>query len=129
MSNSVIVQYIQTLKAVGPATYVVFVYSQSGNFVGSASGDQILALLQNDTTRDSFMQELKSPGEEPFSQYAFLVRDHLAPGDDKQTALKVFEKSGAPALVVVADDGKPVGIVDRARLLTTLLSELAANPS
>ena len=123
----VIANYIRTLQAVGTATYVVFVDAATGGFVGSANADQILAVLNSDATRSGFMQELRTPGPEPFRGSDFLVRESLRPEDTNTVALEKFLSSGASALVVLNEEGEPVGIVDRNRLMTKLMIELATD--
>jgi hypothetical protein len=123
----VIATYIRTLQGIGSATYVVFVNDATGAFIGSANGAQILALLENPATTGEFMNELQSPGAEPFSRYEFLTRVSLQTSDTNKTALEKFLDSGASALVVVEDGSKPLGIVDRNRLITKLMINLAAD--
>ena len=119
-------QYLKTLKAVGTATYVVFVYKESGRFIGSASADQVLAILDSSLAVKEFMNALGSTGQEPFGQFDFLTTEALGPTDTNKTALDKFLASGANGLVVLGNSQEPVGVVDRTRLLTKLLANLAA---
>jgi hypothetical protein len=123
-----ITQYIKTLKAVGTATYVIFVHKDSGNFIGSANGDQILAILDSSFASKAFMEELCSSNSEPFHNYDFLITDRLGATDTNKTALEKFRESGASGLVVV-NNLKPVGVVDRNRLVTKLMINLAVSRS
>jgi hypothetical protein len=124
-----IVQYLQTLMAVGPSTYVVFVGETNGQFLGSASASQVIALLESDATRGEFMSELERGNvETAFQGYDFLVRQSLSPGDSNKMALQKFLDTNAQALVVVSSDAKkPIGIVDRDRLMTRLMVNLAGD--
>lgn len=123
----VIVKYLKALMAVGPSTYVVFVREQNGQFVGSANASQVIVLLESDATIDDFMRELeRESSANAFQSYDFLVRQSLSPGDSNKMALQKFLDTNAQALVVVSSDGqKPIGIVDRDRLMTKLMVKLA----
>lgn len=119
-------QYLTTLMAVGPSIYVVFVDDGTGQFVGSANASQILAVLGTPTTTEEFMYELEYGGENAFDGSNFLVRQFLRPDDPNKTALQKFLDTNAEALVVVSSDGRePIGIVDRNRLMTKLMVNLA----
>jgi hypothetical protein len=121
-----ILRYLKALLAVGPSTYVVFVEYETGQFVGSANASQVVAILEAGPTRDDFMAELESGGEAAFEDLGFLVRESLSPDDSNNQALEKFLDTNADALVVVSVDGqKPVGIVDRNRLMTKLMVKLA----
>jgi hypothetical protein len=125
-----IATYIRALQAAGSATYVIFVEEGTGKFVGSASSEQVHALLTNPDTSQAFMNELEHPaGESPFSTFRFLVRESLATTDSNAAALDKFLASGAQALVVLDQNGQPTGLVDRDRLMTKLMKTLAAGPS
>lgn len=123
----IIVKYLKTLMAAGPSTYVVFVDETKGQFVGSANASQVIALLESDATVDDFMRELaRGSGENAFQGYNFLVRQSLSRDDSNKIALQKFLDTNAQALVVVSADGqKPIGIVDRDRLMTKLMVNLA----
>ncbi len=123
-----IVQYLKTLMAVGQSTYVVFVENETGRFVGSANASQVLALLEAEPTRELFMQELQSGGHGAFEELGILVKESLGPDDSNSLALQKFLDTNADALVVVSEDGqKPIGIVDRNRLMTKLMVKLAGD--
>ena len=121
--------YIRTLQSAGSATYVIFIDHATKRFIGSANSDQVLALVGSSATREAFMQELEYPGEEPFAEFRFLVREWLAPTDTNSAALDKFLASGAQALVVLDDGGEPSGVVDRDRLMTRLMKTLATGAS
>jgi len=124
----VIRQYLTTLMTVGPSTYVVFVADSTGKFLGSANASQVLAVLRSDTTTNDFMSELEYGGENAFGEFNFLIRQSLRPDDRNKAALQKFLDTNAEALVVVSDDGRaPVGIVDRIRLMTKLMVNLAGD--
>lgn len=123
-----ILRYLKTLMAVGPSTYVVFVANETGGFVGSANASQVVAILEAEPTRDQFMEELVSGGDGAFEELGNLVRQLLKPEDSNSMALQKFLDSNAEALVVVSEDGqKPIGIVDRNRLMTKLMVKLAGD--
>ena len=123
-----ILSYLRTLMAVGPSTYVVFVEQASGKFIASANGTQILAVIESGGEVTSrFMEELGRGGSNALREHSFLVRTALEPTDNNKTALGKFLDSNAQALVVVSKDGQiPTGVVDRGRLITKLLLELAS---
>ena len=125
-SSEDIKAYLRTLKAVGTGTYVVFVYRASGNFIGSASADQVLAILDSRFAVNEFMGALQSSEQEPFKGYDFLTTRTLSATDTNKIALDSFRESGAAGLVVLADGQKPVGVVDRSRLLTKILASLSS---
>ena len=123
-----ILRYLRALMAVGPSTYVVFVANESGQFVGSASASQVIAILESDPARGEFMDALEFGGPDSFREQGFLVSQSLKPDDSNDVALRMFLDTNAQALVVVSDDGrKPIGIVDQARLMTKLMVKLAGD--
>ena len=128
-SPEAIETYIRTLQSAGSATYVIFIDYETKRFIGSANSDQVLALIGSSATRDGFMQELDYPGEEPFEDLRFLVRESLTATDTNSEALDKFLASGAQALVVLDDRGQPSGVVDRDRLMTRLMKTLATGAS
>lgn len=125
----VIIKYLKTLMAVGPSTYVVFVREKNGQFVGSTNASQVIALLESRATISDFMGELERESDEnAFQGFDFLVRQSLRRDDSNKTALQKFLDTNAQALVVVSSDGqKPIGIVDRDRLMTKLMVKLAGD--
>ena len=123
-----IIQHLKTLMAVGPSTYVVFVANDTGQFVGSANASQVVAILEDESAGGEFMSELELGGVSAFEDVGFLVRDSLKPEDSNNQALQKFLDTNAQALVVVSDDGqKPIGIVDKSRLMTKLMFKLAGD--
>ena len=119
--------YLTTLMTVGPSTYVVFVDNETSGFVASANASQILALVDSNTDAGPFMSELGSgQSADAFKGYDFLVRQSLKSDETNAKALQIFLDTNADALVVVSEDGKkPVGVVDRNRLITKLMVKLA----
>ena len=123
--------YLTTLMTVGPSTYVVFVDDETRRFVASANASQILALVASDRDSGQFMSELESSrSANAFQGYDFLIRQSLKSNETNADALQKFLDTNADALVVVSDDGKkPIGVVDRNRLITKLMVKLAGGPS
>jgi len=124
----VIRQYLTTLMTVGPSTYVVFVADETGQFIGSANSSQVLAVLRSETTSNDFMYELEYGDESAFDEFNFLIKQSLHRDDPNKAALQKFLDTNAEALVVVSDDERePIGIVDRNRLITKLMVNLAGD--
>jgi hypothetical protein len=124
--RDIIEKYLQALMAAGPATYAVFVDANTGQFVGSASGRQVLAALSDPTVAERFMHDLQEGGERPFAGMGFLVTESLSPEDSNVVALEKLVNTNADALVIVSDDGRrPIAVVDRNRLVTKLMLKLA----
>lgn len=122
----IIKKYLQALMAAGPATYVVFVKADTGQFVGSASGRQVLAALNNPDSAERFMRDLREGGERPFAGMGFLVTESLSPEDSNVVALQKLVDTNADALVIISDDGRrPIAVIDRNRLVTKLMLKLA----
>jgi hypothetical protein len=117
--------YLRALIASGAPTYVIFIEEGRRKFVGSASALQILTLLSEPENADSFMTELSEGGLELLSQNGILITEYLRPTDTNAVALQKFLDTNAAALVVVsADSTRPLGVVDRDRLVTKLLLKL-----
>jgi hypothetical protein len=124
--SDLIQKYLQALIAAGPATYVVFVDDRTKQFVGSASGRQVLAALSGPAVADRFMNDLKTGGERPFAGIVGLVTESLSQRDTNVVALEKLENTNADALVIVDDDGhRPIALVDRNHLVTKLMLKLA----
>ena len=122
----IIKKYLQALMAAGPATYVVFVKADTGQFVGSASGRQVLAALNNPDSAERFMRDLREGGERPFAGMGVLVTESLSPEDSNVVALQKLVDTNADALVIISDDGRrPIAGIDRNRLVTKLMLKLA----
>ena len=75
--RDLIEKYLQALIAAGPATYVVFV-DDTKQFVGSASGRQVLGAVSVTAVADRFMNDLKKGGEHPFAGIVGLVTELLS---------------------------------------------------
>jgi hypothetical protein len=122
----IILKYLQALMAAGPATYVVFVDARTGQFVGSASGRQVLAALSDPEVSERFMHDLREGGERPFAGMGFLVTESLSPDDSNVVALQKLVDTNADALVIVSEDKRqPIAVIDRNRLVTKLMLKLA----
>ena len=123
--RDLIEKYLKALIAAGPATYVVFVDATTKQFVGSASGRQVLAALSDPAVAERFMHDLQVGGERPFAGMG-LVTESLSPEDSNVVALEKLVNTNADALVIVSDDGRrPIAVVDRNRLVTKLMLKLA----
>jgi len=122
-----IVTYLNSLLTVGPSTYVVFVDNETRRFIASTNASQVLSLLESRRDAGDFMSELEgSASPESFQDYDFLVRQSLSVNDTNADALQKFLDTNADALVVVSEDSKkPIGVVDRNRLITKLMVKLA----
>ena len=127
-SPDLIEKHLQALITAGPATYVVFLDSSTEQFVGSASGRQVLAALSDPAVKDRFMKDLQEGGERPFAGMGFLVTESLSPQDSNVVALQKLVNTNADALVIVPEDGRgPFSIIDRNRLVTKLMLKLAGS--
>jgi electron transfer flavoprotein alpha subunit len=120
-----IVQYLKALIAVGAPAYVVFVDTKSGKFIGSTSANQLSAFLANDWAAKEFIAKLEGQPR-MFTGLGFLVTDSLTSDDTNFTALQKFVGTHSDALVIIEDRRKPIGVVDRNRLMTKLLLKLAS---
>jgi hypothetical protein len=118
-------KYLQQLMAVGPSSYVVFVNGQQGKFIGSANASQVISLLQDPDAARAFVSTLRREDHAP--RLPFLVTKHLTPDDTNASALRKFLDTNADALVVLSEDEtRPIGVVERDRLLTRLMVKLAS---
>ena len=101
--RDLIEKYLQAMIAAGPASYVVFVDNDTKQFVGSASGRQVLAAVSVTAARvvaDRFMNDLEKGGEDPFAGIVGLVTELLSPRDTNVVALEKLVNTNADALVV-----------------------------
>ena len=72
------------------------------------------------------MNELKQGSSDAFNDWNFLVSESLSPNDSNKIALQKFLNTNAEAMVVVnGKNNKPTGIVDKSRLMTKLMVNLA----
>jgi hypothetical protein len=118
-------QYLKALIAVGAPAYVVFVDAESGKFIGSTSANQLSALLADDGAAKEFIAKLEGQPR-MFGRLGFLVTESLTSDDTNIAALQKFVSTHADALVIIEDRRKPIGVVDRNRLMTKLLLKLAS---
>ena len=118
--------YLQNLIAIAPSSYVVFVDNATKTFIGGASARQVLSILNGDSTKQQFVDQLESKEPHPFAGMGFLVTQFLTPSDTNATALQKFADTNADALVIVSEDGnQPIGVIDRNRLVAKLMAKLA----
>jgi hypothetical protein len=118
--------YLKALIAIGAPAYVVFVDSKSKKFIGSASANQLVAYLEDHGGAEEFIGKLEGQPR-LFAGYGFLVTDALTPDDTNVTALQKFVSTHADALVIISEDRrKPIGVLDRDRLMTKLMLKLAS---
>lgn len=123
----IIEKYLQALIAAGPSTYVIFIDANTKQFVGSASGRQILATLQDPALTAQFMQELSEGGSRPFAEMRFLVEVSLSQDDTNVIALQKLIDTNADALIIVSDDKQHIlGVIDRNHLIAKLMLKLAS---
>lgn len=126
--RDLIEKYLQAMMAAGPATYVVFVDDRTKQFVGSASGRQVLAAVSVTAATamaDRFMNDLEKGGEDPFAGIVGLVTESLSPRDTNVVALEKLVNTNADALVVSDERHRPIALVDRNLLVTKLMLKLA----
>ena len=118
-------QYLKAVIAIGALAYVVFVDSNSKKFIGSASANQLIAYLEDHGAAEEFMGKLEGQPR-LFVGYG-LVTDALTPDDTNVAALQKFVSTHADALVIISKDRrKPIGVLDRDRLMTKLMLKLAS---
>ena len=125
-----IILYLQKLIAIAPSSYVVFIDDATREFIGSASAQQVLSILNDNGTGMSMKYHGRARAQEPESFRGHGLLGDPIPrlrADTNATALQKFAETSADALVIVSDDGKqPLGVVDRNRLVAKLMSKLAS---
>ena len=74
-----IILYLQKLIAIAPSSYVVFIDDATREFIGSASAQQVLSILNDNGTgmSMSMMDELGHKSPNPFAGMGFLVTEFL----------------------------------------------------
>lgn len=122
-------EYLRKLTAFPFFKYLV-INDEEGRFFGLVNARSLNALFQSRAAEydvDDFARWLNGADTASLSRLpGFIGADHVIQEDtDKQTALIKLEELNVETLPVVDEDGSIVGVVDRSRLASSLIIEVA----
>lgn len=120
----VIAEYIRVLSG-NDANLTVVVINSDKTYFASADGKYVLNLLQSERQRELFMAALHSNDGAGFTSLSGVADWKIAADKTNSNALKIMQEENTSKLVAVSDDGMPIGLVLRDRIVAQLLVKLS----
>ena len=122
-------EYLARLTAQPYLKYII-VENNDGTFFGMADARQLYAMLSNpygQVKADELARWLANSNRASFSKLpGFIAAEHAAkPSGDKSQTLQLMEQLNVDILPVVNEQKMYLGIVNRARLVTSLILDVA----
>jgi hypothetical protein len=120
--------YVDRLTQAGALRYLVFT-REDGSFFGLVDAKRLAGMLRGRRLHSNDLARwLAQSDEEPLAQLPGFISaaNALSVQSDKRTALQAMENLATDQLPVVDEAGRLTGIVDRSRLSSSMLVDIAA---
>jgi hypothetical protein len=122
-------EYLARLTAQPYLKYII-IENGDGTFFGMADARQLFAMLSNpygQVKADEFARWLINSNRASFTKLpGFIAAGHaVKPSADKSQTLQLMEQLNVDILPVINDQGQYLGIVNRARLVASLILDVA----
>ena len=122
---TVIAQYVRAFMAYDPDLTVIFVDGQSGGFVASASGQSVLAVVDEMGTGHRLVNAIELGNIDELAGLVLLTKGRVTAATTNTQALQQMQDDGVDALIKVNAAGLPTGVVRRSVILGKLMLTLA----
>ena len=128
-SGPVIQEYLARLTAQPYLKYII-IENNDGTFFAMADARQLFAMLSNpygQVKPDEFARWLSNSNRTSFNKLpGFIAAEHaVKPSADKSETLQLMEQLNVDILPVVNEQKLYLGIVNRARLIASLILDVA----
>ena len=112
-------EYVDALSASPNFRSVVFV-NRDGRFEASMSARTFMQILQSER-REALVEAIHRGDVRGLAEISGVVTLALAEGTTNETALRAMDTANTDALVVLDEDERPTGIVEKSKILSHLL--------
>lgn len=123
---SVVEDYLDAMYEAGVRPVLVIVDSNR-RFLASVCGEPLRRILADVQMRQTFLNAIELSDRAALERIRALTFESLAKGVNNRSALETMHKLGVASMVLVDEERKPMGIVERESLVTKLVLKLATS--